>query len=205
MAGDLVQVAVRNDLPESTSVHWHGLALRNDMDGVPGATQDPIAAGSDYTYEFIADQPGTYWFHPHVGPQLDRGLYGALIVEDPHEPLSYDDEWVVILDDWLDGVTGTPDEVSSRSAAAWAGMRPVQAGPHADGRGLRPARWATPATSTYPHCPDQWASRQQIRKRSPAPRGNGFACASSTPAATRPSVSHSAATASPSPTATATR
>jgi FtsP/CotA-like multicopper oxidase with cupredoxin domain len=110
-AGDTLRATMRNQLPTETSVHWHGVALRNDMDGVPGATQAPIAAGKDFSYEFIADQPGTYWFHPHVGPQLDRGLYGALIVEDPHEPLSYDDEWVVILDDWLDGVTGTPDDV----------------------------------------------------------------------------------------------
>ncbi|MDQ0958123.1 FtsP/CotA-like multicopper oxidase with cupredoxin domain [Streptomyces sp. B4I13] len=67
--------------------------------------------GSTFTYRFIADAPGTYFFHPHVGVQLDRGLYAPLIVEDPREPLAYDDEWVVLLDDWVDGVTGTPDEV----------------------------------------------------------------------------------------------
>jgi FtsP/CotA-like multicopper oxidase with cupredoxin domain len=121
-AGDTLRATVSNRLPADTSVHWHGLALRNDMDGVPGATQDPIGAGEDFTYEFIAANPGTYWFHPHVGPQLDRGLYGALIVEDPDEPLVYDDEWVVILDDWLDGVTGTPDEVLEELRAGMAGM-----------------------------------------------------------------------------------
>lgn len=110
-AGDTLRANLSNRLPSGTSVHWHGLALRNDMDGVPGATQDPIGAGDDFSYEFITAQPGTYWFHPHVGAQLDRGLYGALIVEDPNEPLAYDEEWVVILDDWLDGVTGTPDDV----------------------------------------------------------------------------------------------
>ena len=121
-AGDTLRAKLRNGLADDTSVHWHGLALRNDMDGVPGATQAPIAPGKDFSYEFIADQPGTYWFHPHVGPQLDRGLYGALIVEDPHEPLSYDDEWVVILDDWLDGVTGTPDEVLTELSGGMGGM-----------------------------------------------------------------------------------
>jgi len=121
-AGDTLRANVRNRLPADTSVHWHGLALRNDMDGVPGATQAPIAAGEDFSYEFVAAQPGTYWFHPHVGPQLDRGLYGALIVDDPNEPLAYDDEWVVVLDDWLDGVTGTPDEVLEELRGGMAGM-----------------------------------------------------------------------------------
>jgi len=121
-AGDTLRARLRNTLPTDTSVHWHGLALRNDMDGVPGATQNPIASGSDFTYEFAADQPGTYWFHPHVGPQLDRGLYGALIVEDPHEPLNYDGEWVIVLDDWLDGVNGTPDDVLKELSGGMGGM-----------------------------------------------------------------------------------
>jgi FtsP/CotA-like multicopper oxidase with cupredoxin domain len=121
-AGDTLLANVRNQLPADTSVHWHGLALRNDMDGVPGATQAPIGAGEDFSYEFVAAQPGTYWFHPHVGPQLDRGLYGVLIVDDPNEPLVYDDEWVVVLDDWLDGVTGTPDEVLEELRDGMMGM-----------------------------------------------------------------------------------
>jgi multicopper oxidase len=110
-AGEVIRARLSNALPETTSIHWHGLALRNDADGVPGVTQPPVAAGAAYVYEFTAPDPGTYWFHPHTGTQLDRGLYAPLIVEDPDEPLTYDDEWIVILDDWLDGVTGTPDEV----------------------------------------------------------------------------------------------
>jgi len=109
--GDELDATIENALPEATSIHWHGVALRNDMDGVPNLTQKAIAAGSSFRYQFLAPHPGTYWFHPHVGTQLDRGLYGALIVEDPREPLVYDDEWVVVLDDWLDGVTATPPEV----------------------------------------------------------------------------------------------
>ena len=92
-------------------MHWHGLALRNDMDGVPPVTQAPIAPGGQFAYEFVTPHPGTYWFHPHVGPQLDHGLYGALIIDDPDEKVTWDDEWVLILDDWLDGVTATPDQV----------------------------------------------------------------------------------------------
>jgi FtsP/CotA-like multicopper oxidase with cupredoxin domain len=121
-AGDTLRATLHNKLPTDTSVHWHGLRLRNDMDGVPGATQAPVAAGSEFVYDFIADQPGTYWFHPHVGPQLDRGLYGILIVEDPDEPLSYDEEWVIVLDDWLDGVTGTPDDVLKELSGGMGGM-----------------------------------------------------------------------------------
>src|SRR6266536_3038379 len=108
--GEVVRASLVNRLPEHTTVHWHGLALRNDADGVPDVTQKPVKAGGEHVYEFTAGHPGTFWFHPHAGVQLDRGLYAPLIVEDPHEPLAYDDEWVVVLDDWLDGVDGrTPD------------------------------------------------------------------------------------------------
>ncbi|MFB8172555.1 multicopper oxidase family protein [Kitasatospora purpeofusca] len=109
-AGDTLVATLNNHLPDPTSLHWHGLALRNDMDGVPPVTMRPVAPGGSFTYRFVTDRPGTYWFHPHVGVQLDRGLYAPLIVEDPKEPLGYDEEWVVVLDDWLDGVTGTPDQ-----------------------------------------------------------------------------------------------
>jgi multicopper oxidase len=110
-AGDLLKVAVTNGLPAPTTVHWHGIALRNDMDGAPGVTQDPIAPGGRFDYAFTVPDPGTYFFHPHVGLQLDRGLYGVLVVDDPHEPGDYDSEWVVVLDDWVDGTGRTPDDV----------------------------------------------------------------------------------------------
>ncbi|MGD6745840.1 multicopper oxidase family protein [Streptomyces sp. BH106] len=111
-AGDTLALTLANHLPEPTSMHWHGIALRNDMDGVPGLTQKSVAPGADFTYRFKVAHPGTYWFHPHSGTQQDRGLYAPLIVEDPKEPLSYDKEWVVVLDDWVDGVAGsTPDAV----------------------------------------------------------------------------------------------
>ena len=110
-AGDLLRVEVANHLPAETSVHFHGVALSNDMDGIPGLTQDPIRAGSTFAYEFTTPDPGTYWFHPHTGVQLDRGLYGVLVVDDPAEPGGYDQEWVVVLDDWIDGTGQTPDDV----------------------------------------------------------------------------------------------
>ncbi|ADI03428.1 putative multicopper oxidase [Streptomyces bingchenggensis BCW-1] len=123
-AGDTVAAELSNQLPNktTTSIHWHGIALRNDMDGVPPVTRTAVRAGANFTYRFIADAPGTYFFHPHVGVQLDRGLYAPLIVEDPREPLAYDDEWVIVLDDWVDGVTGTPDEVFAEVKQGMSGM-----------------------------------------------------------------------------------
>ncbi|MFI5682076.1 multicopper oxidase family protein [Streptomyces cellulosae] len=123
-AGDTLAAELSNQLPgqTTTSLHWHGIALRSDMDGVPPLTQTGVRAGSTFTYRFIADAPGTYFFHPHVGVQLDRGLYAPLIVEDPREPLAYDDEWVVVLDDWLDGVTGTPEEAFAEVRQGMGGM-----------------------------------------------------------------------------------
>ncbi|MBE1559057.1 multicopper oxidase family protein [Nonomuraea africana] len=147
-AGEVVRARLVNRLPQETTVHWHGLALRNDADGVPGVTQPTIPAGGEHLYEFTAPHPGTYWFHPHHGTQLDRGLHAPLIVEDPDEPLAYDHEWVVVLDDWMDGVTGTPDEVLTE-LTAMAGM--MGEGGH-EGHGAMPMPTPTPSASAkWPH------------------------------------------------------
>jgi FtsP/CotA-like multicopper oxidase with cupredoxin domain len=110
-AGEQLDVLVRNRLPDPTSIHWHGLALRNDMDGVPDVTQLAIEAGGEFRYQFTVPDSGTYWFHPHSGTQLDRGLYAPLIVDDPGDAGQYDAEAIVVLDDWLDGFGTTPDDV----------------------------------------------------------------------------------------------
>ncbi|MER5303445.1 multicopper oxidase family protein [Streptomyces lasiicapitis] len=121
-AGDTLALTLANHLPQPTTLHWHGLALRNDMDGVPALTQRDIRPGADFTYRFKVPHPGTYWFHPHSGTQQDRGLYAPLIVDDPKEPLAYDKEWVVVLDDWVDGVDGsTPDAVLKELRAGMDG------------------------------------------------------------------------------------
>jgi FtsP/CotA-like multicopper oxidase with cupredoxin domain len=109
--GDQLEVRLRNDLPEPTSVHWHGLALRNDMDGVPGVTQPMVMPGEEFGYRFTVSTPGTHWFHPHHGTQLDRALYAPLLVDDPGEAGDYDVEQVVVLDDWTDGLGPDPDQV----------------------------------------------------------------------------------------------
>ena len=110
-AGDELRVSLTNDLPDPTTVHWHGLALRNDMDGVPDLTMPPVAPGSAFDYAFNVAHPGTYWFHPHVGVQLDTGLYAPLIVDDPAEPGAYDEEVVLVLDDWTDGLGAAPGAI----------------------------------------------------------------------------------------------
>ncbi|MFE2927410.1 multicopper oxidase family protein [Streptomyces goshikiensis] len=139
-AGGTLALTLANNLPEATSLHWHGLALRNDMDGVPGLTQRDIAPGGSFSYKFAVPTPGTFWFHPHTGVQQDRGLYAPLIIEDPKEPLSYDKEWVVVLDDWLDGVDGsTPD-------AVLASLRKGMAANHA-AHGPQAAKAAKPGTT----------------------------------------------------------
>ncbi|MFD3356398.1 multicopper oxidase family protein [Streptomyces fradiae] len=133
-AGDTLALTLANHLPQATSLHWHGLALRNDMDGVPGLTQRDIAPGTEFTYRFAVPHPGTYWFHPHSGTQQDRGLYAPLIVEDPKEPLAYDAEWVVVLDDWLDGVDGsTPDAVLAELSRGMGGGHAGHSGGHGGG------------------------------------------------------------------------
>ncbi|MGW5329098.1 multicopper oxidase family protein [Streptomyces sp. NPDC004014] len=111
-AGDVLSLTLANRLPQNTTLHSHGVRMRCDMDGVPDLTQRAIAPGADFTYRFTVAHPGTFLLHSHVGMQPDRGLYAPFIVDDPREPLAYDKEWIVVLDDWLDGVQGsTPDKV----------------------------------------------------------------------------------------------
>ena len=120
--GDRVKVNFKNKLPVPTSVHWHGLAIRNDMDGVPGITTPEVQTEKHFNFDFITPDAGTYWFHPHSGTQLDRGLYAPFIVDDPNEPSTYDQEWILILDDWTDGVGKNPDEIFAALKKSSAGM-----------------------------------------------------------------------------------
>ncbi|WP_297824567.1 multicopper oxidase domain-containing protein, partial [Mycobacterium sp.] len=107
--GDDVVVTVKNRLDHPTSVHWHGIAVRNDMDGAEPATPN-IAAGHDFAYRFSVPNSGTYWAHPHTGLDEDTGLYLPVIVDDPTEG-NYDTEWIVVLDDWTDGVGKSPQQL----------------------------------------------------------------------------------------------
>jgi len=111
--GDRVRINVTNDLPEATSVHWHGMILPNAMDGAADVTQKPIEPGESFAYEFTAGQAGTYFYHSHKEPDRQQGLgmYGALIVDPKGQgkdaAYDYDLEMVVQLQEWLerDGYT----------------------------------------------------------------------------------------------------
>ncbi len=101
--GDTVTVRVTNTLDEETSIHWHGILLPANMDGVPGLSFNGIGPGETYVYRIKVRQAGTYWYHSHSGFQEQRGLYGPLVIEarEP-EPFAYDRAHVVMLTDWTD-------------------------------------------------------------------------------------------------------
>ena len=102
--GDTVTLRVTNTLrAEPASIHWHGIVLPANMDGVPGLSFHGIAPGETYTYRFHVRQAGTYWYHSHSAFQEQLGLYGPLVIEPREpEPLRYDREHVVMLSDWTD-------------------------------------------------------------------------------------------------------
>lgn len=101
--GDTVTLRVRNRLKDSTSIHWHGILLPANMDGVPGLSFKGIEPGGVYVYQFKVRQHGTYWYHSHSGLQEQAGVYGPLVIDarEP-EPFHYDRDYVVMLSDWSD-------------------------------------------------------------------------------------------------------
>ncbi|WP_264001826.1 multicopper oxidase domain-containing protein, partial [Mycolicibacterium gadium] len=117
-------VTVDNGLDHPTSVHWHGIALRNDMDGASPASPN-IAPATGFIYRFSSPHPGTYWAHPHTGLDTDFGLYVPVIVDDPAEPGRYDAEWIVMLDDWTSGVGTSPEQIF-RGLQSMGGMGQMQ-------------------------------------------------------------------------------
>lgn len=107
--GDKVRFNVKNELPESSSIHWHGIHLPNKMDGVPYLTQPPIKPGESFVYEFVAKPPGSHMYHSHhnAAEQVTRGLLGAFIVEpkDKSKDPQYDSDYTMILNDYNIGLT----------------------------------------------------------------------------------------------------
>jgi CopA family copper-resistance protein len=101
--GDTITLNVSNSLDEDTSIHWHGILLPANMDGVPGLSFSGIHPGQAYRYQFRVKQSGTYWYHSHSGFQEQAGVYGPLVIE-PREPdpVAFDREHVVMLTDWTD-------------------------------------------------------------------------------------------------------
>ena len=118
--GDTFELALSNQLDDPTTIHWHGVHVPFAMDGVTWQ-QDPIQPGETFTYTFQLTHPGTYWYHPHfnTSQQVDRGLYGALIVEDPADPKP-DTDVVLLFDDWNEytgGHDGGHDHGAHRAIA----------------------------------------------------------------------------------------
>ncbi|ODU01871.1 copper resistance system multicopper oxidase [Thiobacillus sp. 65-1402] len=101
--GDTVTIRVTNRLPVDTSIHWHGILLPFEMDGVPGISFKGIPPGETFTYRFKVEQTGTYWYHSHSGMQEQTGMYGAIVIEAAGgETIQADRDYVVQLSDWTD-------------------------------------------------------------------------------------------------------
>lgn len=99
--GDEITLNVSNSLHADTSIHWHGILLPFQMDGVPGITFPGIKPGETFTYEFPIIQAGTYWYHSHSGLQEQLGHYGPIVIEPKQaDPVTYDREYVIVLSDW---------------------------------------------------------------------------------------------------------
>ncbi|MEQ9487746.1 MAG: multicopper oxidase family protein [Alphaproteobacteria bacterium] len=149
--GNRLTVDVANNLPQGTSVHWHGIRIDNAMDGVSGLTQKAIEPGAEFTYDFVAPDAGTYWYHPHnrTWEQLARGLYGPLIVEE-HDPYPVDSEQTLVIDDWRLNEDGSLDEESFGNGMDWS---------HAG----RLGNWATVNSRSTPVY--SFALRERVRVR----------------------------------------
>lgn len=110
--GETVTLRVKNNLAHDSSIHWHGMILPSNMDGVPGLSFDGIKPGDTYEYQFDVNQSGTYWYHSHSGFQEQSGVYGAIVIEPKEsDPVAYDRDHVVVLSDWTDEV---PEKVYAK-------------------------------------------------------------------------------------------
>jgi FtsP/CotA-like multicopper oxidase with cupredoxin domain len=121
-AGDRLVVHFKNTLPSPTTVHWHGLRVPIEMDGVPGISQPEVQTGGTFTYDFVVPDAGLFWYHPHVmsAAQVGFGLYGPLLVEDPDDTVGIADELVLVLSDIGIAKDGTLDSPESGGTTAMA-------------------------------------------------------------------------------------
>ncbi|MGK0189978.1 MAG: FtsP/CotA-like multicopper oxidase with cupredoxin domain, partial [Verrucomicrobiales bacterium] len=106
--GDQAVIHVTNRMDEPTSIHWHGLLVPPDMDGVPAISFPPIAPGDTFTYRFPIRQAGTYWYHSHSGMQEQLGVYGSIVILPNKDGHRASRDHVVMLSDW---VNENPDSV----------------------------------------------------------------------------------------------
>jgi hypothetical protein len=100
--GDTARIHVHNKMSVETSIHWHGILVPPDMDGVPNISFPPINPGTTFTYEFPIRQSGTYWYHSHTSLQEQSGVYGPIVIEPRQKRLHVDRDYVVLFSDWTD-------------------------------------------------------------------------------------------------------
>ncbi len=120
--GEWIRVVLKNGLPDSTSIHWHGIPVPNPMDGVPSVTQEAVPHGGEFVYRYQAAPAGTFFYDSHAGYQLDQGLYAPLIIEPAHEERSYDREFVLMFEDWVTRDGGGPSATRFRDPMMGGGM-----------------------------------------------------------------------------------
>ena len=120
--GDRAVIRVHNNLDEETSLHWHGILLPNQYDGVPYVTTMPILPGSDHTFTFDLKHSGTYWYHSHTNLQEQQGVYGSIVILPKKEKVRADHDIVLMLSDWTDE---NPAEVlrTLKRGSEWYGIK----------------------------------------------------------------------------------
>ena len=117
--GDRLIVHFTNNLPEPSTIHWHGVRVPIEMDGVPGISQPEVKPGDSFVYDFVVRDAGLFWYHPHhmSAAQVGFGLYGALLVEDPNDSVGVADQVTMVLSDIGFDKSGTLDAADSGGAA----------------------------------------------------------------------------------------
>ncbi|GHB47973.1 copper oxidase [Pseudovibrio japonicus] len=120
--GDRIKVRLINNLEEPTSIHWHGLRIANEMDGVSGLTQEPVMPGEQFEYNFVVPDAGTFWYHAHNKSwnQVARGLYGPLIVDEQKPTFDKDHDLTIVIDDWRVKNDGSFDIESLGNLMDWS-------------------------------------------------------------------------------------
>lgn len=120
--GEKVKINLKNELPDPVSIHWHGIPVPNEMDGIPGVTQNAVKPGETFTYEFNASVPGTYMYHTHQDGvnQIDKGLYGSFIIEPKQK--TYDKDYSVMLDEWMSNPEEAQSQMSGMDHGNMGGM-----------------------------------------------------------------------------------
>ncbi len=119
--GSRLDARLINDLPQPTTIHWHGIRIDNAMDGVAGLTQAPAQPGETFDYSFVVPDAGTFWYHPHnrSWEQVSRGLYGLLIVDEETPPV-VDQDLALVVDDWRLDEAGAIHEASFGHMRDWS-------------------------------------------------------------------------------------